>query len=52
MLQFLTSWPVLMAVAMMLLALALLVEPALPAPDELLSSYSLGPDTGSFAGAS
>jgi hypothetical protein len=51
MLQFLTSWPVLMAVAMMLLALALLVEPALPAPEELLSSY-LGPDTETFAGAS
>jgi hypothetical protein len=52
MLQFLTSWPVLMAVAMMLLALALLVEPARPAPDELLTSYSLDPDRGFFAGAS
>jgi hypothetical protein len=52
MLQFLTSWPVLMAVAMMLLALALLVEPALPASDELLSFYNLDADTGSFAGAS
>jgi hypothetical protein len=34
MLQFLTSWPVLMAVAMAILALAFLIEPATPAhPD-------------------
>jgi hypothetical protein len=34
MLQFLTSWPVLMAVAMTMLALAFLIEPAIPArPD-------------------
>jgi hypothetical protein len=34
MLQFLTSWPVLMAVAMAILALAFLIEPAIPArPD-------------------
>lgn len=45
MLQFLASWPVVMAVAMMLLALALLIEPALLAPDERLSSYRLDPDT-------
>jgi hypothetical protein len=30
MLQVLTSWPVLMAVAMILLALAFLIEPVLP----------------------
>jgi hypothetical protein len=35
MLQFLTSWPVLMAVAMAILALAFLIEPAIPArPDD------------------
>lgn len=34
MLQFLTSWPVLLAVAAALMALALLIEPAIPArPD-------------------
>ena len=34
MLQFLTSWPVLMALAMAILALAFLIEPAIPArPD-------------------
>jgi hypothetical protein len=34
MMQFLTSWPVLMAVAMAILALAFLIEPAIPArPD-------------------
>jgi hypothetical protein len=34
MLQFLTSWPVLLGVAMVLMALALLIEPAVPAhPD-------------------
>jgi hypothetical protein len=31
MLQFLTSWPVLLAVAAVLMALALLTEPAVPA---------------------
>ena len=31
MLQFLTSWPVLMALAMAILALAFLIEPAIPA---------------------
>jgi hypothetical protein len=34
MLQFLTSWPVLLGAAMVLVALALLIEPAVPArPD-------------------
>jgi len=45
MLQFLASWQVLMAVAMTLLALALLIEPAPLAPNERLSSYRLDPDT-------
>jgi len=31
MLQFLTSWPVLLGAAMVLVALALLIEPAVPA---------------------
>ena len=41
MLQFLTSWPLLLAVAAVLLALALLIEPALPArPDGQLTEVA------------
>jgi hypothetical protein len=41
MLQFLTSWPLLLAVAAVLMALALLIEPALPArPDGQFSEVA------------
>jgi hypothetical protein len=41
MLQFITSWPVLVAVAMAILALAFLVEPALPVHSEPALAHSV-----------
>ena len=46
MLQFLTSWPLLVAVAMLLMALVLLIEPAAPGACPGPCTYWSGPESG------
>jgi len=51
MLQFLTSWPLLIAVAMLLMALVLLIEPAAPGSCPGPCTNWLGSDSGQCCGA-